>query len=146
MEVLGFDSWFTHLVMTCVSTARFSFCVNGILEGNLAGKQGLKQGDPLSPYMFVICMEYLSRLLKHDLLTDKSGFVFHPQCSRIKLTHLLFADDLLLFCRGDVGSVAALKKVMDKFSAMSGLEINHRKSAMFIAGVKAEDKYNMMNI
>lgn len=146
LEGLGFDSWFIHLVMTCVQTARFSFSVNDVLEGNLVGKQGRRQGDPLSPYLFILSIEYLDRLLKHELFSDSNGFVFHPKCGKVKLTHMLFADDLLLFCRGDIGSLTALKRVMDKFSAMSGLEINHRKSAIFTAGIKAVDRSQLLGI
>ncbi|XP_074283335.1 uncharacterized protein LOC141607886 [Silene latifolia] len=60
----------------------------------------LRQGDPMSPLMFTVCMEYLSRLLQ--LAGDLPGFHFHTLCKNIKLNHLMFADDLLLFCKGDV--------------------------------------------
>lgn len=92
--------------MTCVTTVQFSVMVNGSLEGYFNGKKGLRQGDPLSPYLFVLGMEYLSRLLAG--LEEERNFQYHPKCHRIKLTHPSFADDLMLFCKGNEGSIQCL--------------------------------------
>lgn len=143
---LGFHAIFVHLIMICVSTASFYFCINGVLEGNLSGKQGLRQGDPLSPYLFVLCMEYFSRLMHARIVAQCGDFSYHPKCSRIQLTHLIFVDDLLLFCRGDIESLTSLKTVLDDFSSMSGLQLNKRKSSIFIAGVSNEKKSQLLDI
>lgn len=142
---MGFDSWFVHLIMVCVSSAKFSFCINGVLEGNMLGKQGLRQGDPLSPYLFVMCMDYLDRLLKARL-PNQPGFTFHPKCKKLGLSHMVFADDLLLFCRGDSASVVVLKEVVDEFSLASGLRINVGKGTMFCVGVTDEVKRDIKGI
>lgn len=72
----------------------FSIMVNGQLEGYFPGKQGLQQGDPISPLLFVLCMEYFSRILNKAIC---SGFLFHKNCKAMKLSHLCFVDDLLFF-------------------------------------------------
>ncbi|KAL0297712.1 UNVERIFIED_CONTAM: putative mitochondrial protein [Sesamum radiatum] len=81
--------------MECVSTTSFSVALNGSLHGHFPGKKGLRQGDPMSPALFLLCMEYFSRLIKRS--TTNSDFNFHPKCEKLKITHLLFADDLMLF-------------------------------------------------
>jgi hypothetical protein len=66
LHLLGFPARFVHLVMKCVETASFSIRINGNLFDFFQGKCGVRQGDPLSPYLFIICMEYFSRLLKSN--------------------------------------------------------------------------------
>lgn len=68
LRAYGFDDWFVSRVMTCVSTTRLSFNLNGRLEGLLEGKQGLIQGDPLSRYLFVLYMDYPTRLIKRRVI------------------------------------------------------------------------------
>ena len=102
------------------------------LRGFFEGRRGLRQGDPLSPYMFVLCMEILSRKL--NVAAESVEFSYHPRCQRLKLTHLAFADDLLLFCRGDIRSVGALRACLDEFFEMSGLRVNVAKSVVFVDG------------
>ncbi|XP_020270915.1 uncharacterized protein LOC109846100 [Asparagus officinalis] len=78
-------------------------------------------------------MEYLSRklnTLKHDRL-----FKFHPKCSRLNITHLFFADDLLLFGRADMNSIVKLHSCMNEFSKVSGLNINPDKCSVYLSGI-----------
>lgn len=96
-------------------------------------KRGLRQGDPISPYLFAICMEYLSRLLSR--VQDVEGFSYHPRCRMPKLTHLLFADALLVFSKGDLRSIEAVKSCLRRYSAASELEANFNKSVVYLAGV-----------
>ncbi|KAL0337746.1 UNVERIFIED_CONTAM: Retrovirus-related Pol polyprotein from type-2 retrotransposable element R2DM [Sesamum calycinum] len=129
----GFPPLFISWIMECVSTT-FSVALNGSLHGLFPGKKGLRQGDPMSPALFLLCMEYFSRLIKRN--TTNSDFNFHPKCEKLKITHLLFADDLMLFSRGDLPSIHILMECFQEFRDVSGLAVNTAKSNIFTAGIQ----------
>ncbi|XP_074291050.1 uncharacterized protein LOC141617806 [Silene latifolia] len=134
LGALNFPSHFITMIQECVTTASYSLVLNGEPFGFFHGKQGLRQGDPLSPLLFTIAMEYLSRVL--NFATEMLPFKFHSLCSRLKLQHLMFADDLLLFSKGDTQSVEVLLRSFATFSAASGLQMNKHKSNIYFSGVQ----------
>lgn len=117
----------------CVCTPSFSIAFNGSTYGYFKGKRGLRQGDPLSPYLFVLVMNCLSIAL--DKAAVEGKFKYHTRCGRSKLTHLSFADDLLIFSDGSLSSVQAILGVLKDFEERSGLAISVQKSCFFAAGI-----------
>ena len=99
---------FIQWVMKCVKTVNYTIVVNGQTTQRFDAAKGLRQGDPMSPILFAIAMEYLSRLLKG--LREEKMFKYHPKCSKLDITHLSFVDDLLLFSRGDLESIKMLQR------------------------------------
>ncbi len=86
--------------MTCVSTVRYSVIVNGNPVGNIQPTRGIRQGDPISPYLFLICSEVLSSLLNHaEQVGIITGIPTSPKGP--KLNHLFFVDDSLIFCKAN---------------------------------------------
>lgn len=106
---------------------------NGTVQGYFRSKRGLRQGDPLSPYLFVMAMNCLSLLL--DKAAEEGEFGYHHHCRESKLTHLCFADDLLIFCDGSAESVKNVLQVLHRFKSLSGLSVNISKTSFFTCGL-----------
>ncbi|KAG7556378.1 Endonuclease/exonuclease/phosphatase superfamily [Arabidopsis suecica] len=132
LKAINLPDNFIHWIELCISTASFSVQVNGELAGFFRSERGLRQGCSLSPYLFVICMNVLSCMLDKAAEARKIGY--HPRCKKLKLTHLCFADDILVFSDGSARSIAGILQVFDKFAEVSGLKISLEKSTLFMAG------------
>jgi len=106
LTALNLPPRFIKWIELCITTASFSVQVNGELAGLFCSERGLRQGCSLSPYLFVICMQVLSEMLDKSAMEGKIGY--HPQCQKLKLTHLCFADDLLVFTDGKKRSIEGI--------------------------------------
>jgi len=95
--------------------------------------RGLRQGDPLSPFLFVIVAEVLNRML---IQAHKLGQLrgLKVGAKEVQLTHLQFADDTLLFCEAEVSQLCLIKKLLLSFQSLSGLAVNYKKSAFIVLG------------
>jgi len=95
---MGFAQRWRNLIMQCISSVEFSLLINGQQSEKFYPSRGLRQGDPLSPYLFIICAEAMSNLLFEAEQTGwLPGVPSSPKGP--SLNHLFFADDSLLFCR-----------------------------------------------
>lgn len=138
LKELGFAERMITWIMICVTTVNYSFLINGVLSNTMESKRGIRQGDPMAPYLFVLTMEYLNRC--QSTLPEEPEFNYHPRCQKLGITHLSFADDLLLFTRGDLISVQLLKDKFMLFSEASGLKANLSKSQIYFGGVDRDTK------
>lgn len=91
LKASGFPEAFVQWIMECVTTTSFSISINGELKGFFQGGRALRQGDPLSPYLFVLVMEAFSGLM-NDMI-QQGHFKYHWRCQKLKISHLFFADD-----------------------------------------------------
>lgn len=103
--------------MTCVPTVTYSYMVNGNIVGFFPGKKGLRQGDPLSPYLFVLVMEYFNRMVRK--MARNSAFRYHPQLNKLGIVNITFADDLMLFVKAKEDSLLVLKQCLNVFVTAS---------------------------
>ncbi|KAG6783515.1 hypothetical protein POTOM_012964 [Populus tomentosa] len=136
LKAIALPQCMINWIKICISTAHYTINMNGELHGFFKSTRGLRQGDPLSPYLFVFAMEGLGGLLRNA--TQNTTFKYHWQCKQNSITHLCFADDLMLFCNADTTLVGILKSCLDKFSQLSGLNINHAKSFLYLSGVNRD--------
>ena len=133
---IGFPSKVIGWITMCVTTTRFSINLNGELNGFFPGRRGLRQGDPLSPYLFLLVMEAFTGIISKA--TESALFKHHPKCKEMSLTHLSFADDLVVFTGGDKESCRIVKDAIAEFSSYSGLMVNLDKSSLFTAGINMD--------
>ena len=136
LERMGFGPKWIRWINWCISTATFSVLINGSLSGFFRSSRGLRQGDPFSPYLFVIGMEALSCLLKRAVEGNFiSGCRFGGRDGgEIVISHLLYADDTIIFCDANAEQLMYLRWTLMWFEAFSGLKINLFKSEMIPMG------------
>jgi hypothetical protein len=129
---LDFEEGWIKMIMSCVRTVKWSVLVNGNGVGHIRPSRGIRQGDPISPYLFLICTEALSSLLKHAEHTEAISAV--PTSRRgPKLSHLFFADDSLIFCKANQVEWWRIMRVLGVYEAGSGQKINFQKTAVFFS-------------
>ncbi|GJY83708.1 RNA-directed DNA polymerase, eukaryota, reverse transcriptase zinc-binding domain protein [Tanacetum coccineum] len=141
----GFHSKWIKWVMTCITTAKFTINVNGDIVGYFNGRRGLRQGDPIAPYLFTLVMEVLNLLMKKNI-REAVNFRYHFGCKRQKNTHICFVDDLMVFCNGDISLAKVIKRTLEEFSGISGLKPNMQKSTVFFGGMNVIEQNNILKI
>jgi hypothetical protein len=134
---MGFGQRWCQWIKTCVSTVQFSVLVNGSPEGFFGNSRGLRQGNPLSPLLFLLIMEVLSKMFRKSKEVGLiQGFkVGVLGGSEVRISHLLFADDTIVFCDAVLEQVMQIRKVLSCFEAVTGLKVNLSKREMVPVGV-----------
>ncbi|KAA3480405.1 reverse transcriptase [Gossypium australe] len=127
MEKMGYTDDWVMKIMRCVRSVRYVVKCNSILSETIVPERGLRQGDPLSPYLFLFCMESFSKLLtraqNNNMIKGIRASINGPH-----INHLFFADDALLFIRNKKRDVEEIVSIFENFSRDSGQEINKDKS------------------
>lgn len=123
----GFDPSQIHWILNLTSSAFFSILVNGSPSPTFKASRGLRQGDPLSPYLFIILVEGSGQFMKQNMREGHlKGLVISPQTN--PLSYLQFVDDALLLGKPTVQEARAIKKTLDVFLSTSGMKLKIDKS------------------
>ncbi|KAA3472533.1 reverse transcriptase [Gossypium australe] len=144
MSQMGFAEKWVSLVMKCISTVSNSVNINGSRGRIFHPSRGLRQGDPLSPYLFLIYSEGLSSLIRQAV---GEGFLRGVKVSRRgpEISHLLFADDCLLFGEATKERATFLKAMLRQYEHCSGQCVNFNKSTIFFSSNTAEGAKNKIS-
>ena len=130
MLKLGFRRAWVNKIMACVTTVSLSVLVNGERTEEFKPSRGIRQGDPISPYLFLLAVEGLSCLLRHAGSNENAkGLVVAP--SALPVNHLLFADDCLLLFKANVEGATVIRDTIRQYCDASGQRINLNKSSIF---------------
>jgi len=133
LKAMGFAEQWRAWIKASLSTASISVLVNGSPCKPFPMKRGLRQGDPLSPYLFVLLTEVLNCLLSKAVQMGVfNGLQIGSR--RVTVTHLQFADDTLIFCEPQLHSLQNITKVLLSFQNFSGLTVNYAKSGLLVIG------------
>ena len=132
MAKMGFSSRWIALISMCIRSVSYSILLNGQPQGLISPQRGLRQGDPLSPYLFLLVTEGLHGLLrKVEDMGRLRGVSLCPAGPRI--SHLLFADDSLIFCRASIADCRTIQDILLKYERASGQNINRGKTNLFFS-------------
>ncbi|BFG37836.1 hypothetical protein CerSpe_241100 [Prunus speciosa] len=129
MLKLGFHAQWVEMLMACVRTVTYSFLINGEPRGNLHPSRGLRQGDPISPYLFLFCTEGLTTLLNTaECRRELQGITICRGAPSV--SHLFFADDSFIFARANSANCYHLRHILELYERASGQKINCGKSTV----------------
>ena len=123
--------WVTW-IMQCVTSSSMNLLWNGELTESFKPLRGLRQGDPLSPYLFVMCLERLCHRIDRAVGAKKWKPI-SLSCGGPKLSHICFADDLILFAEASVAQIRVIRGVLESFCKASGQRVSLEKSKIYFS-------------
>ncbi|CAM8880259.1 unnamed protein product [Rhodiola kirilowii] len=139
MLKMGFADAWVNKIMLCISTVSYKIRINGSTSEAVYPMRGLRQGDPISPYLFVICTEWLSHAIH---IQQRQGIIEGIRiCKNAPtITHLMFADDCLIFSKATREAVVGIKGLLKTYELVAGQKVNYSKSEIVfsknVAGVR----------
>ena len=120
----GFDQRWVSWMMSLLNSSESAVLVNGTPGPWITCRRGLRQGDPLSPYLFILVAETLQRMFK------QAADIRHPTDDGMPCAVLQYADDTLIVFRAEVTTAYRVREILDQFAELSGLHINYGKSTL----------------
>ncbi|MCH87793.1 ribonuclease H, partial [Trifolium medium] len=129
---VGLPENLINIIMHCVSTVTTNVMWNGKRSTFFRPERGIRQGDPMSPYLFVLCMDKLSHLIAKEV-DNKDWMAMRAGRNGPHISHLMFADDLLLFGKATEKQMECTMRTLDKFSKMSGQMVSLEKTRIYFS-------------
>lgn len=140
---MGFSKKLVDLIMRCISTVSYQILINGQPSKSFSPERGLRQGDPLSPYIFILCANVLSGLLLSKISNKMlHGLKVARQAPQI--SHMFFVDDSLLFTRANSSEADIFLNILSTYQRASGQMVNMDKSEVsFSQNVPTTERYDL---
>lgn len=132
LRKMGFAEWWIHLILKCVTSVSYSIIHGSREMGPIFPSRGIRQGDPLSPYLFILCAEGLSALM-HKYEREKWMHGVKICRKDPVINHMLFADDCYVYCKANEDEASKLLEMLDKFEKATGQRVNTAKSSVFFS-------------
>ncbi|XP_038717940.1 uncharacterized protein LOC120011012 [Tripterygium wilfordii] len=129
MRISGFAPKWIETIMKCITSVSFSVVLNGSVHGLIKPTRGLRQGDPLSPFLFLLCAEGFSHLVRRAMASRALHGISICRGAP-PISHLLFADDSLLFCKANLSEADEVLNLFALYERISGQSINLEKSSV----------------
>lgn len=144
LQKMDFSHLFIGWIMECITSPIFFALINRSPTGFFQSNRGLRQRNPISSYLFCLAMQVFSCLIENEV--ERGTITLIPKCKCINLSHLIFADDLMIFSKTDANSLNSIENVLQKFSMLSRLHVNRGKSSQIFTGVSMQDRDNLVGI
>ena len=146
LDKMGFSTQWTSVIMHCITSVSYHIVHDGKELGPIMPTRGLRQGDSLSPYIFILCAEGLSQLISHKVASSAlHGCQVARRCPEI--THLFFADDSLIFFHSTAAEAQVVKEVVSTYAQASGQLINFTKSVIcFSKNTRQNDRAGVCSV
>lgn len=143
LHAMGFNQVWIQRVMFCVLTVTYSTLINDQPFGCIHPERGLRQGDPLSPFLFVLCSEGVIHLIEQAVI---KGLLQRIQFSENgpMIHHMLFADDSLLICKASGSQATEMMKILSVYEQATGQKVNVVKSAITFGAKVAESSRDLI--
>lgn len=133
LEKLRFDTQWIEWIKTCISTSSFFVLVNGITGLSFTPSRGIRQGDHLSPYLFILCAELLAR--QYAIASSQRDRLIGIPIgnSSVRIPFLTFADDYMIFAKANDQSFFVIRQILVKYCSMLGQVVNYHKYAFQVS-------------
>jgi len=147
LDCFGFNQTFCNWIATILSSASLSVAINGSQQGYFACSKGVrhKQGDPLSPLLFCLAEEVLSRGILKLVEEGKVNLISGSRYTQVP-SHCFYVDDIMIYCKGNFESLEALKVLFTRYANSAGQVISSRKSTIFSGGITTQRLQNIINL
>jgi hypothetical protein len=134
LKAFGFNQVFCKWIHSILLSAKISISFNGRQHGFFSCSRGVRQGDPLSPLLFCLAEEVISRSIT-KLVREGSLKLINGSRNYNVPSHVLYADDIMLFCKGSASNIQALSSLFVRYGQSSGQFVNPQKSSIFAGSI-----------
>ncbi|XP_047942726.1 uncharacterized protein LOC125189497 [Salvia hispanica] len=131
LKKMGFSDRWVKFIENCISPCWFSILINGSGAGFFKSSRGLRQEDPISPSLFALAADYLSRLLDR-LILGRKEMMYCTARYTMGISHLAYADDIIIFSQAQRSAILEVKDCLNHYMQVSGQKVNVEKSCFYL--------------